>query len=213
MPAFTYADRIRANTTTTGTGTLNPGTAVSGFRSFDDAYTAGVLPSGSLVPYGIDDGSNWEDGYGTYTHGTPSTLTRNVTASSNSNAAISLSGSAVVYLSPIALGLTRNAMDFGTYALTYGATTNTDCSKGNVFTLTLTGNATLANPTNMQAGATYQWIVKQDATGSRTLSYGTAFKWANKTAPTLTTAANAVDIITAVYDGTNLNAVLSTNFG
>lgn len=213
MPAFTYADRIRANTATTGTGTLNPGSAVSGFRSFDDAYTAGMLPSGSVVPYGIDDGPNWEDGYGTYTHGSPSTLTRTVIASSNSNAAISLSGSAVVYLTPIALGLTRNALDFGLYALTYGATINTDCSKGNVFTVTLTGNATLATPTNMQAGATYQWIIKQDATGGRTLSYGTAFWWANKTPPTLSTGANAQDIITAIYDGTKLNAVLSTNFG
>ena len=66
------------------------------------------------------------------------------------------------------------------------------------------------NPTNLKAGATYIWRIVQDATGSRTLSFGTAFKFSGGTAPTLTTAANAVDVLTGYSDGTNIycNTVL-----
>lgn len=97
-----------------------------------------------------------------------------------------------------------------TDTLTDGATINTNCNNGNVHSVTLAGNRTLANPTNLKNGATYIWIIKQDATGSRELSFGNVFKFPGGTAPTLSTGANAVDIITAVSDGTNLfaNAVL-----
>jgi hypothetical protein len=102
--------------------------------------------------------------------------------------------------------LGRVALNRGAVALTSGATVNTDCALGNVFTLTLGANATLANPTNMVAGATYIWEITQDATGSRTLAYGNAFTWIGGTALALTTTANGVDIISAVYTGTKLRA-------
>lgn len=94
------------------------------------------------------------------------------------------------------------------------ATINTDASLSNVFTVTLTTNGpyTLANPTNLVAGGTYLWVIRQDATGSRTLAYGNLFKFPGGTAPTLTTTANAVDMISAVYDGTQLNCVAQLNF-
>lgn len=93
-----------------------------------------------------------------------------------------------------------------TVALADAATVNTDASLGNVFTVTLGGNRTLANPTNLVAGGTYIWIVRQDGTGSRTLAYGALFAWPGGTVPVLTTTASAVDVITAVYDGTDLLA-------
>jgi hypothetical protein len=78
--------------------------------------------------------------------------------------------------------------------------------------VTLTGNATLANPTNMVNGGTYVLIIKQDATGSRTLAYGADYKWPVGTAPTLTTTANAVDIETFVSDGTYMYGVAQLKF-
>lgn len=78
-------------------------------------------------------------------------------------------------------------------------------------TVTLGSNRTLANPTNMKGGGTYYLIVKQDATGSRTLSYGTAFKWSGGTAPVLTTTVNAIDILTFICDGTNMYGVCTPN--
>jgi hypothetical protein len=97
-------------------------------------------------------------------------------------------------------------------ALADGANISSDMALGNVKTVTLAGNRTLDNPTNLKAGATYLWIIKQDVTGSRTLAYGTAFKWAGGTAPTLTTTANAVDIISGVSDGTNIYVNIAQDF-
>jgi hypothetical protein len=83
--------------------------------------------------------------------------------------------------------------------LTDAATIATDASLSNTFTVTLGGNRTLGNPTNMTNGAIYNWRVKQDGTGSRTLAYGSKFKWPGGTAPTLTTTASATDFISGQY--------------
>jgi len=80
-------------------------------------------------------------------------------------------------------------------ALTDGATITPDFAGGNNFSVTLAGNRTLANPTNQTAGQSGTIVVTQDATGSRTLAYGANWKFPGGTAPTLTTTANAVDVI------------------
>ena len=107
------------------------------------------------------------------------------------------------------LGLAQTftkSQNVASVALTDGANIATDSSLANVFTVTLAGNRTLDNPTNLVAGGTYMWIVTQDGTGSRTLAYGNKFKWPGGVAAVLSTAAGAVDTITAVYNGTNLLA-------
>ena len=60
-------------------------------------------------------------------------------------------------------------------ALSDGANIATDASLSNVFTVTLGGNRTLDNPTNLVAGRTYVWVITQDGTGGRTLAYGSNF--------------------------------------
>ena len=79
-------------------------------------------------------------------------------------------------------------------ALTDAATVAVDLATGINFTLTLGGNRTLGAPSNAKPGASGVIIVKQDATGSRTLAYNTAWKFFGGS-PTLSTAANAVDMI------------------
>lgn len=98
----------------------------------------------------------------------------------------------------------RVALNKGEVALTDAATVATDCSLGNVFTLTIAGNRTMGAPTNQAAGATYIWKITQDATGSRTLAWNSVFKFPGGVDPVLTTTASAVDVISAVSDGTNL---------
>ncbi len=80
-------------------------------------------------------------------------------------------------------------------ALTDGATITPDFAVANNFSVTLGGNRTLANPSNLTAGQSGVIVVTQDGTGSRTLAYGSYWKFAGGTAPTLTTTANSVDVI------------------
>ena len=79
--------------------------------------------------------------------------------------------------------------------LTDGATITPDFALNNSFTVTLGGNRTLANPTNLVAGQSGVIIINQDGTGGRTLAYGTYWDFSGGTAPTLTTTASAVDMI------------------
>lgn len=83
----------------------------------------------------------------------------------------------------------------GITTLTDGATITADFATTNHFQVTLGGNRTLANPSNQTAGQSGAIRLVQDATGSRTLAYGSNWKFSNGTAPTLTTTANAVDIL------------------
>lgn len=80
-------------------------------------------------------------------------------------------------------------------ALTDGATITPDFAVANNFSVTLGGNRTLANPSNLTAGQSGIITITQDGTGSRTLAYGSYFKFAAGTAPTLTTTASAVDVL------------------
>ena len=80
-------------------------------------------------------------------------------------------------------------------ALTDGATITPDFAVANNFSVTLGGNRTLANPSNLTDGQSGIIVITQDGTGSRTLAYGSYWKFAGGTAPTLTTTAAAVDVL------------------
>jgi len=90
-------NRAKMGTASTGTGTITLGSAESGYQTFADA---GVT-DGQVVRYVIEDGTDWEIGTGTYT-ASGTTLSRTVLESSNADAALNLSGSAVVYVSAAA---------------------------------------------------------------------------------------------------------------
>ena len=76
---------------------------------------------------------------------------------------------------------------------------------GNVQTMELTGATTINNPSNIEVGATYIIILKQDAEGTHTVSWGSQYKFPAGTAPTITTTANKADVITLVaYSSTVL---------
>ena len=100
--------------------------------------------------------------------------------------------------------------------LTDGATVTWDVGSSPVAKLTLGGNRTISAPTN---GATGQFIsiaVIQDATGSRTLTWNSAYEFTADTAPTLTTTVSKADLFVFRYNGTvwhevgrNLNLSIS----
>ena len=86
-------NRAKMSTSTTGTGTITLGSAITGFQTF----AASGITNGQIVRYVIEDGSNFEIGTGTYT-ASGTTLTRSPSESTNSNNAISLSGTALVFI-------------------------------------------------------------------------------------------------------------------
>ena len=84
----------------------------------------------------------------------------------------------------------------GSYVtLTDAATVAIDLSLSNNYQVTLGGNRTIGAPTNVVAGQSGVIRLVQDATGSRTASWNSVFKFPGGTAPTLTTTANAVDLV------------------
>ena len=97
-------------------------------------------------------------------------------------------------------------------ALTDASTIAVDLSLNNHFSVTLAGNRTLGNPSNIVAGTSGSFFLTQDGTGSRTLSYGSYYDFAGGTAPTLTTTAAAVDRIDYIArTTTSLHCVFTGN--
>jgi hypothetical protein len=82
-----------------------------------------------------------------------------------------------------------------TVALTPGTNVSLSMASGINFTLAMGGNYTLDNPTNVKPGQTGFIQITQDGTGSRTLAYGTNWKFAGGTDPVLSTAASSVDVL------------------
>lgn len=96
---------------------------------------------------------------------------------------------------------TVSAITLAVVALTDGATINTDASLGNTFSVTLGGNRTIANPTNPRDGQRLSYQLRQDATGSRTVTWGSAFRFGRLIpTPGLTQTAAKTDLITFQYN-------------
>jgi hypothetical protein len=105
---------------------------------------------------------------------------------------------------------------FGLQTLSDSDSANTyewDLGSAQTATITLDADSTLAAPSNQQAGATYILIVKQDGTGSHTLSFDSTYKFAQQQTPTITTAPNSIDILTFMSDGTNMLGIATQDFG
>lgn len=185
-------NRAKMTTATTGTGTITLGSAVDGYQSFADA---GVSDA-DVVSYAIEDGTAWEIGTGTYT-ASGTTLSRSVAESSNADAALSLSGNAVVFVTALAEDLAALLSKAGGTMLgdltvlgvieTTAATSATSyalnpTANGTRATLTLTGATTLTD--SMSDGEHISLRILNGDTHAVTWVSGTL--WVGGAAPTLT---------------------------
>lgn len=94
--------------------------------------------------------------------------------------------------------------------LTDGATTTWNANNGCQAIWTIGGVGRTLTITNPIAGSFYTLKLIQGTGGSNTITtYPTNTKWSGGSAPTLSTSAGAVDIISFWYDGTNYNAMYS----
>ena len=102
-------------------------------------------------------------------------------------------------------GYTETVHDLGTSS----GTKTPDKSDGNVQKITLNGNLTLNAFASPAAGDSITLIITQDGTGNRELSSTMKFASASKT---LSTAGNAIDVVSMFYDGSRYFASLSKGF-
>ena len=133
----------------------------------------------------------------------PTTITQLPAASSaSSNAVVAADNAAGTVTEKVTIGQIAALAGTPTVvALSYASTLNTDASLGDIFDVTLTGAATLANPTNPVDGKTLRWRIRQDATGNRAVALGNKFVVPSSATSPLpfSTAANKMDVLAATY--------------
>lgn len=88
------------------------------------------------------------------------------------------------------------------YTANTGTTLTIDLTNGTVQILTLTGNCTFTFPT-ATAGKSFLLLLKQDATGSRTVTWPAAVKWPGGATPAITATASKLDKFVFTSDGTS----------
>lgn len=107
--------------------------------------------------------------------------------------------------------LTNKTIEGGTFTNGYTeesvvANTSTaytiDLANGTLQILTLTGNCTFTFPSAV-VGKSFMLLLKQDGTGSRTVTWPASVKWPSSTAPTVTGTASRLDKYVFTSDGTN----------
>jgi hypothetical protein len=172
--------------TGTGTATINPATA----GTINNMAIGGTTPAA-----------------GAFTSVTASTA---IGVASGGTGATSFAAAGLATLTGTEI-LTNKTVEAGTFTNGYTeevATANTstaytiDLAGGSVQILTLTGNCTFTFPT-ATAGRSFFLLLKQDATGGRTVTWPAAVKWPGGTAPTITSTALRLDKFVFTADGTN----------
>lgn len=204
----------------TTVGALNSGSITSGFGAIDNGAsnitTTGDISGGTINATGdTTAGDNAAIGY-TATEGlilTGQGSTNDVTVKNDADTdviTIATGTTVVEFKGDIKLDghiYADGEVDDGNS----GTADTIDWGTGNFHKSTLTGNVTYTF-TAPDGPGRYQLMLVQDATGSRTATWPATVKWPGGTAPTLSTAASAVDIITFYYNGTNYYGVDSLNF-
>lgn len=191
--AYKLGNRVKVSVSgTPGTGSITLGSALTGFVSF---ATAGVANTDTL-PYVIEDGAAWEIGVGTYSSTGPTLARTTITASSNSNSAISATANAIVMLSPLAADLqSTDTLTSGTLPVARGGTglTTLDAGRipfgagtsafGNNANLFWDGSRLLLGSTTAQAGgAGLIPNLQLHGTTNGTSTYG-VFGWGSAVTP------------------------------
>ena len=126
-----------------------------------------------------------------------------INESGTGNLQFQLGGSTKLELVSGGISLTGGAASNIT-ALSDGATITIDMATACNHSVTLGGNRTFAAPSNQVVGQSGSIFITQDGTGSRTATFNSAFKFVGGTAPTLSTAASAIDRIDYIIKSSNV---------
>ena len=202
--------------TTTSTATIGGDTAITGNLRSDtsadgiqiDATDGSASNAGDLILLDGTDGSATNAGSSLlYEDGTGD-------PANYFNNNIKFSGDVKVGSATITEDTTNNQLQINDQVVSFGKTTigatqivNSDTFKGATdsvlldfnsfqnFIITLEGNVTLANPSTENVGQTGVMVFIQDSSGSRSLTLGGDYESVGGSGITLSTGANAVDIL------------------
>ena len=138
-------------------------------------------------------------------------LAAGTAALASGNAALSDLGSKVSKAGDVVSGtLVVDSQSYGTITTFVGSgVINLDFSAANNHEVTLEGSSTLGAPVSPSGGQSGAVVIRQDGTGSRTLSYSGGWSFAGGAAPTLTTTASGVDLL-IYYVGSPTEITAST---
>ena len=114
---------------------------------------------------------------------------------------VTLTGTQTLTNKTIEAGVFTNGYTEETVTANTSTAYTIDLANGSVQILTLTGNCTFTFPT-ATAGKSFMLLLKQDATGSRTVTWPASVKWPASTSPTITSTASKGDKYVFTGDGT-----------
>jgi len=178
---FNTVTGLTVNGNVTVTGTTTTGTISATTYQNLPTYISAVTESANVITVVNSTGT------------TTSLVIDAVTGGTYSAGQITLSGTGNVNgtqistkVLPIALTVVSN-------------TASTDASLSSTFTLTLTGNTTLATPTNGFSGQRIVYRLRQDGTGNKLLTLSSGFRSGPITVA-LSTAANTTDYLGVIYN-------------
>lgn len=184
---------ISAATTAPVIGVLSGGGASFNGRSTVALVSSSASAGNRVWGRQVDGSSNlyeylWDDTQST------GTAWLQVVRSANTATSITLTGTNLVMTGRVDFGKAYTELS---NTATATASTTIDCSLGNIFTVTMSASITTLAFSNVPAsGRVYNMtlILKQDATGGRSITWPAAVKWPGGTAPSLSLA-NKTDIV------------------
>lgn len=123
-----------------------------------------------------------------------------VDSSESTEPSVSLSGNVVRYTQQGTF--TKGQQVTPVINATATGTVTPDCSASNTFEYTVTGNLTIANPTNAVTGQFVNFLIIENGTGGYTITLGSSFRIMNGTS--FVTTANTVNMLSG-YVASNGN--------
>jgi hypothetical protein len=123
--SYIIADRVKQQSSTTGTGAITLGSSVTGFQVFSAVCSNGDTFHYAIVHLTL---GSWETGLGTYNTG--GTVSRSVLTSSNNNALVDFAaGTKEIFITPVASNI---VLKNNTGAITPGVVKTVTVDFGNV---------------------------------------------------------------------------------
>ena len=167
-----------------------------------------IKDAGGNAQFTFENGVGFTSGKATVMGGVVSTTISG--SGALTGASLNCDGAATVGGTVTANKVTSSFTSNEYFSASVAGSTQAACNTYNIFNYGLTANVQIT-ASNLVAGASYLFFIRQPAAGSKTGLFS-GFKWPGGSAPTLSTAGNAVDVVSGISDGSHLYADITKAF-